>query len=710
VSSRLSTCLAVSLGLWLALPAGAQQKSATPPPDTPRFEASVEVEAEPSAGPPSSGVATRLPVDASRIPLSVGVVGRPLIEEQAALVLGDALENVSGVNVATGFGVFDYFVVRGFDSLSSGLVLTDGIAEPESTFYPMYNVRQVEVLKGPAGFLNGGNPLAAAVLLERKQPQAQRFADLALGYGRFGTFDAAVDANASTSDGRLSARLNATWQGSDAYRDLPDGTLGALNPTLSWRPDGKTRLFVDFELAQSDWPPDTGIPFVGESGGELAPVPRTRSYQTPYDDSTQDVTRFRFEAERSLSRSLTLRNRVYYTELAWDSAGTLVNGAYPFPDGRTYVARTLVVLDDRQQLFGDQLELGATFETGSLHHELLAGFEVKSLKDRFDQNVAFLPPIDMLDPVETAQPPFTTVPALAQVGDSSALVLAPYLVDRVRLSSKLHAFLGGRLDVLDYEDPANGTERDDTSFSPALGLSFAASGGLSLHASWTAATAPPSTQVVGPREPEKSQQLELGAKLSLAGGRGYVSTAVYQLERDDIAIPGTNGVPQQAGDQRSRGVELDASFQLRPRWVTTASYAYTDAELTRYSELVPLQPPDFVVVDRSGNDAPFAPRHLFSLWTSRHFENGLGLGLGLRALSDQFVAEDNRYSIGGYATLDAMVSYQVKKLRLRVNVRNLTGTEYETRGFGSVSAIPARPFEVYARAELGFGRRATAAP
>jgi outer membrane receptor for monomeric catechols len=55
---------------------------------------------------------------------------------------------VSGVNVATGFGVFDYFVVRGFDSLSSGLVLTDGIAEPESTFYPLYNVRQVEVLKG----------------------------------------------------------------------------------------------------------------------------------------------------------------------------------------------------------------------------------------------------------------------------------------------------------------------------------------------------------------------------------------------------------------------------------------------------------------------------------------------------------------------------------------------------------------------------------
>lgn len=120
---------------------------------------------------------------------------------------------------------------------------------------------------------------------------------------------------------------------------------------------------------------------------------------------------------------------------------------------------------------------------------------------------------------------------------------------------------------------------------------------------------------------------------------------------------------------------------------------------------MPLQPPDFVVIDRSGNRAPFAPRHLFSLWTSKHFDGGLGLALGLRCLSDQFVAEDNRYTIGGYATLDAMLSYELRRLRFRLHLKNLTGAEYETRGFGSVSAIPARPFEIHARAEIGFGRR-----
>ena len=206
-----------------------------------------------------------------------------------------------------------------------------------------------------------------------------------------------------------------------------------------------------------------------------------------------------------------------------------MNGAYPFPDGRTYVARTLVLLDDRQRLFGDQLELGASFTTGPVRHDLLAGFEIRSLTDRFTQDVAFLPPIDLLAPVETAQPPFATVPYLAQKGDSSALVLAPYLVDRLRFSPKLQAFVAARLDVLDYEDPPNATERDDTRFNPMLGLTFSPTTDLALHASWGTASAPPSTQVVGPREPE--------AELA---GRARGASSPWRAARPRPASPSTS--------------------------------------------------------------------------------------------------------------------------------------------------------------------------
>ena len=38
-----------------------------------------------------------------------------------------------------------------------------------------------------------------------------------------------------------------------------------------------------------------------------------------------------------------------------------------------------------------------------------------------------------------------------------------------------------------------------------------------------------------------------------------------------------------------------------------------------------------------------------------------------------------------------MLSFERQRLRLQLNLRNLTGAEYSTRGFGSVSAIPSRP-------------------
>jgi iron complex outermembrane receptor protein len=707
--SRTLRVLALTLtAVLLAWPGAAQEEpeeKSTPEEETPRFEAEVRVEATPPVTPPPSTAATRLPVAVQDLPVSVAVVPERLYQEQSANVMGDALKNASGVNVTTGFGVFDFFVIRGFDSLSSGLVLTDGIPELESIFHPLYNVRQVEVLKGPSSFLYGGNPLSGAVQLVRRQPVAKTFADVTLGYGRYGTFDVSLDGNAATGDGKLAFRLNATTQGTDQYRDLAEGTIKAVNPTFSWRPDDRTRLGLDFEYVESRFPPDTGIPFVGRADPALAPVPRTTSYQSPFDDSTQEAYRFRFLAEREIGDGLTLRNRLYYTELTWNSDGTLVLGPFPGVDGRLQVARTLTLLDDRQKLLGNQLELNAAFGTGSVRHDLLVGVELKSLKDRFTQEVGLLPSVDLLDPVETAQPPIITIPPYAQAGDSRSLVVAPYVVDRLRFSSKLQAFVGARLDVLDYEDPLNETERDSTRLNPLLGLVFSPTSALSLYGSWATASAPPSTQVVGARDPEESWQAEIGGKLTFLDGKGFAGLALYDLRRENIAIPDSTGITRQDGDQRSRGVELDLTVEPFRGWSVQGNYAFTDSTLTRFAEIVQLQPPDFMVVDYSGNTAPFAPRHLFGAWVSKRFDLGLGLALGVRHVSEQLIAPDNWATIDAHTTLDAAVSYTRTRWGLRVNFRNITDTEYETRGFGSASAIPARPFEMRARLHVGFGKR-----
>jgi TonB-dependent siderophore receptor len=687
----------------------AQDKPATTDDETvPQLHETVDVEAELPTLPPSSGAATRLPVAVKDLPLTLSVVPASLLRDQDGFVLTDALKNASGVNVASGFGIFDYFVVRGIDSLSGGLVLTDGAPEPESTYYPLYNVRQIEVLKGPSGFLYGGNPIAGAVQMVRKQPTAARFGEVSLTYGRFGTYAGTVDGNAATSDGKLSFRLNGTLQGTDNYRDLAEGKIRALHPTVLWRPDDRTRLLFGFEYVQSEWPPDTGIPFVGEGGDSLADVPRTRSYQSPFDASTQDVYRVRFDAERKLGDSVTLRNRFYFTELTWDSTGTLINGTFdlPLPTGpRTFVFRTLTFLDDSQKLLGDQLELAASFKTGSLSHELLGGIELTRYTDRFVQDVALLAPIDLLDPVEVpGNTPPGTIPAFGLAGDARALVFAPYVVDRMAFAKRWQAFVGARLDVLSYEDEPSRTDRDETNLSPLLGLSFAPTKDVSVYLSGATSFAPPSTQVIGPREPEKGKQAELGAKVQFLEGKAFLGGSVYALKRENIAIPDSTGVLKQTGDQRSRGFELDFTAQPAKGFWTYVSYGLTDSELTEFADIVQT-PTGILVFDRSGNTPPFVPKHLLNVWLSREFANGFGVAAGLRALSKQFVGEDNRYTIDGYATLDAALSYRRGRARFAVNFKNLTGTEYATRGFGGVSAIPARPFEILGRIDLRIGSR-----
>ena len=73
-------------------------------------------------------------------------------------------------------------------------------------------------------------------------------------------------------------------------------------------------------------------------------------------------------------------------------------------------------------------------------------------------------------------------------------------------------------------------------------------------------------------------------------------------------------------------------------------------------------------------------------------------------MSAQFIGEDNAFEIDPYLVVDAMASYRLGRTTLAVNAKNLTDREYETRGFGRSSVIPADPFALYATVAVAFGR------
>ena len=657
--------------------------------------------------PDSNTIVTKLPLPLLQTPASVGVVARPLLDEQGSVVLGDALRNVSGLNVQTQNGVADYFLVRGFDSVANGLVMTDGAAEPEISFYQLYNIERVEVLKGPGGFLYGANPVAATINMVRKQPALGRFLDLGLSGGSYGTVGGTLDWNAG-GEGPFAFRLNGLWQDSDGYRDDKPSEVRGVNPAFSWRTGSRGVLNVNLEFLDTSFTPDAGIPLetvfgrlpgspfpFSPIGVQIADVSRTQSYQSPFDRSEQETRRAQVDYEAEISDRLSLRNKTFYRQLNWLSDGTILNGVIPgfglFPD---QVARTLVLLDDTQEFFGNQLEAVYRVGTGGIDHSFLAGVEVGRYDDDFTLDFSFLPTLSLNNPVETAQGPLQRIPN--QAANASSQVVAPYVIDRIGFSERFQVVLGARWDSIDYEDRVSNTSRDFSEVSPILGLVYSPAPSFSLYANAGQAFAPPSSRVVGERRPEESRQVEVGTKADLWGGRLQSTFAVYELERENVAIPDLTGFIQQTGTQRARGAELELAAEPVRGLRTLFSYAYNDSELTRFSEFVIIGPgpADFIIVDRSGNTSAFAPEHIANLWVSKRFGKA-GIGAGGRYLSQQFIAEDNAFELDSTFEVNASLSYDLADWRLNLHLKNLTDEEIFTRGFGNTSVLPAPGFSIY---------------
>lgn len=656
-----------------ALPIAAQED---PPADSVTEE--VEVEGKAPQLPALSGVAARLPGD--DLPASLTTISQPLLQDQMVTTLSDALQNVAGINVQTGNGPFDLFFLRGFDSVSSALVLVDGAPEPESTMLHLYNVDQVEVLKGAGGFLYGGRALAGTINLARKAPVPRSFVNFALEAGSYSFFEAQVDANHEFSE-NAGLRVNGLWQTADNFRDA-ESDVWAVNPTFSWKNES-TRLLVSYERVDEERLPDAGVPLVpGIDPQELA----DNLYASSYDNSDQKIDRFQLNLEHQLRGNLKLRAKLYHTRLDWESDGTLISGGFYFPPFFEQTFRTLTELDDTQRMTGGQFELAATVDTGSVRHEILTGLELSSQKDEFSLTVGLLGPTGIFDPVIPDNEPFQPFPQANRVGKVDAEIVSPYVIDRMVFNDHFELLAGARFDRIDLEGEGTAADRKDEEVSPFLGIVLRANDEISFYAQYSSSFEPPSSLTVGEAEPEEGEQIELG--LRYQAGNTLATVSVYDLEKTNIAIPSNQGILRRNGDQQSRGVEVELTGRTPAEMAWRFSYAYTDAELVEFTEFVQTAT-GFVFVDYAGNTPTFAPEHLASLWLSKRFANGFGFGVGSRYVGEQWVDNANTFEIEDALFFDAALFYAWNKLQLNLAVENIGDEETFYRAFTQQSVVPA---------------------
>jgi iron complex outermembrane receptor protein/outer membrane receptor for ferric coprogen and ferric-rhodotorulic acid len=94
------------------------------------------------------------------------------------------------------------------------------------------------------------------------------------------------------------------------------------------------------------------------------------------------------------------------------------------------------------------------------------------------------------------------------------------------------------------------------------------------------------------------------------------------------------------------------------------------------------------------------PRHTFSLWSTYDVTSNFVVGAGINAMSSIESSQGVRGA--GYATIDAMVSYQVTdRLQLQLNVDNLANRKYYTR-VGSFNTFNIPGKERTAKANISY--------
>lgn len=479
-------------------------------------------------------------------PRSVTIVPQQVIRDTGSATLVEALRTVPGITMGAGEGgnpLGDRPFIRGIDSQASTYL--DGVRDVGAQSREVFNVEQIEVVRGSNSAFGGRAGGGGTLNLVSKVPQAHDAIGGSLSVGTDDYKRATADLNLRPSD-LIGLRLNAMWHDQDvAGRDALYQKRWGIAPSVTFGMESPVSLTLMYYHLESDELPDSGHPYkytiTNAPAGvtETGPVTELNGQEVDRDnfygltardfrDANVDQATARLQVE--LSPGITLRDTLRYgvSEQAYiftnpdDSAGNVAGivGATPaatIPGGR--VARSPKTRWSETELLVNQLDLVGTFETGAIEHSVSAGLEVAwedSTRGSFSlvstprcpnaaggngsaPGTAPYNCTDLFNP--NPGDPWTgtvTRSTLAAATITRAETVALYAFDTITFSDALLLNLGIRYD--DYETQAqnafaNGTRptfrRDDKLVSYQAGIVFKPAPNGSLYASYATSNVPP---------------------------------------------------------------------------------------------------------------------------------------------------------------------------------------------------------------------------
>ncbi|MEP7100600.1 MAG: TonB-dependent receptor [Burkholderiales bacterium] len=696
---------------------------------------------------PNSVSGSRLDTPIRELPFAIQAFTESFIEDQKPVNIHDIARYSPGVTYRSN----DFtegnanLAIRGFAVSSTPgntQILRDGFHGP--SIFDFTNITRVEVVKGPASFLYGQVAPGGIVNVITKSPQSRFAGTGELRIGSYGQHRVQADVTGPATP-TLFFRVAASSDEDMHYWQPYEARSRNLSPSLLWQPNDRVSVTVKYEnfrkleAPQLMQKPGYGrqlgvVPTAGDpnlSGVDVPGLANDWNSMTDVDYRDSRTESLNAWVDVAADEHWNLRAGFARQEYSVDS---LFSGNFGMANNTSFLQGRRL----RRQTYTNEgrtfsLDAVGQYRLGSASLRVLLG--AQNVLRRFDNTAGQAPNDPALGNVPTATP----LP-LWDLRDAStwnrrvdiplsALTANP--TDRRTDFSDRSIYAGGTLGLIDdrllllagwrltttsshLDDRVSGrAERIDArKATPQLGLLYKIEPRLSAFASY-AESFVPGAQVLArvdgtsaPAAPSRGKGWDLGLKAELFDGRVSGTLTVFDLRNSDIVndIAQTTAAGSvaiyniQSGEQRSRGLELDATITPTDSWQLYASYSYMDARIREVSgNDAAILAQDPATLDAAGQlnykavallhgaRLQMSAPHLANLWARHDFApsggGGAYVGGGFNLVRHQTLLSDSPASSRqSYVLVNLMAGYSWRvdgrRLSLELNGKNLTAQTY----------------------------------
>ncbi|HBN88831.1 MAG TPA: TonB-dependent siderophore receptor [Rheinheimera sp.] len=654
----------------------------------------------------SSNLGTRTDTPLDEVPQNIQVLPEALIRDQAARQITDLYRSMSGVSSFSYSGV----TFRGF---RQDEILYDGVrGDPFNGFAvpQLFNINEIQVLKGAAGALYGSMAPGGLINYSTKKPTAvpERLLKLAMGNDSF--YSGSVELSGPLTDDATQRYRAGIYKDSEKpFRQNTDVENQILDFGYAIDLTQDTVLTLQYTDVEQDYGGARlrGVP-ADAQGNFLADRSWNHNESTDYQSLTAEVYQARLDHQVNAYWSTDVTVRGYQNQ-------ELQNYHEPFcsfdTDGDG-------VIDYCGRQFRDQNRendsVSVTWNNivelnrAGIDHTLLIGADYLQQDSYFSgrnaqpvESGGVVPGLSLIDPQYglTSRADYNLDAVTPNITDTQTQRKGVYLQDQLTFSERWNVLLGLRWDSFEDTNQRNNTKVSGNDTSWRLGTTYQltdyARGYLVAATGFVPqAAASQIAEVGGPFEPETSRLYEAGIRFSLLNDAIRLNTALYQITRNNIlqADPrgdvGGDGRDDllALGEVRSRGFELDILGDLTDNWVMNLNYAYNDTRVTEDTSGI-----TNAVNGRFAN----APKHQIGFWSRYELPTLLSsLAMGIDYVGEQI-------SIGGqavksYTVFDISWQTEWQSWLVQLNVKNVFDKTYASSGFiARTGHFPGEPRRIY---------------